>query len=740
MRQLLTLVKGPVVQPKLRVLPTRVRPMRYETVESFAARVRDANRLSKGAWLQWLKPYAVELGHDPRRTSADLLEQVAGIARGHFGRIACLLPSHEDGTTCVQCATGLNERYGCTRCSGGTEVIEEAHDGPRVCPRHSRWVGPGTTPDAQFQVGASTITADRTYRRLRAEGVIDAHRLAEILGGIDLWVEAGALAFDAAQRFEVAVRLAASVLRPGRIGRIAAVERDPATRYAELDAVVSTVVHQSATVLIDGMWHLLRTAAYAELGRPHAFKVAPAGGPRDERAYLDQARTCIVPREKHLHLTQFVSSERPGTRFEAFKSLKLKSDFACPLGHAFDSSTFMLRNSKASGGCGYCAGKRILAGFNSLADTHPDDAAEWHPSLNGDLRPDQVGAGSEDEVAWLCAAEQHVTWQRIRLRTRKGAGCTVCSNRSVAADVNSLAAVRPDLAADWHDELNAPLRPDEVLFKTERPIWWICREDGHDPYEMSALQRTKGGRCRVCNRVVAHETTSLAATHPHLLKRWDKKENGKLKPENVLSGSGLTAWWRCERGHSFPAVIQNMTRKFVCGDCSGRYATEANCLRVTHPHLVAEFDFSRNGRLTPDNLTAGSGERVSRICELGHNWPAPVRERARGSRCRYCSNRAVWVGFNDMATTRPDMVADWDDANGDLRPTDVVAGTNKKIWWKCEVHGPWPASGQQKSRGGGCQECLAERIERAREAVRAADGALSPSALLARLERTSRQR
>lgn len=723
--------------PKLRVLPTRVRPMRYETVESYAARVRDANRVSKPVWVQWLRPYALVLGHNPRRTSADLLEQVTGIARGHFARTAEMLPCHEDGTSCVRCTTGLNDRYGCTRCSGGAEVIEEAHDGPRVCRRHSRWVGPGTVPDAQFQVGANIIKADRVYRKLRADGVLDAHRLAEILGWVDLWAGAETLALDAAQRFEVAVRVAARVLRPGRI---AAAERDPATRYAELDAVVSTVVNESAAVLVDGIWHLLRTAAHAGADLPHAFKVERAVGLRDERAYLEQTRTCTLPRAKHLHLTQFVSGERAGTRFEEYETVQVKHDYACPLGHPFNSTMFIIRNSKESGGCGYCASRRILAGFNSLADTHPSDGVEWHPTLNGELRADQVGAGSEDHAYWLCIAEGHESWQQINIRTRYGAGCTVCSNHSVAADVNSLAAVRPDLAADWHDELNAPLRPDEVLFKTERPVWWICMEEGHEPYEMSVLRRIKGGRCRVCSRVEAHETTSLAATHPHLLKRWDKKKNGKLKPENVLSGSGLTAWWRCERGHSFPAVIENITRKFICGDCSGTKVTADNCLHATHPHLVEQFDFSRNGKFTPDNITAKSRERLSWICELGHDWPAEVVSRARGSRCLYCINKWVWVGFNDMATTRPDMASDWDDANGDLKPTDVVAGTNKKLWWKCDVHGAWQATGQAKSKGGGCQDCLAERIEREREQVRVATGVLLPSMMLGRLERTSRQR
>lgn len=726
--------------PKLRVLPTRVRPMRYETVENFAVRVRVANRISKSLWLSWLKPYSLDLGHDPRRTPADLLELVTGISPGHFARTTELLPSHEDGTTCVHCTTGLSGRYGCTRCSRGEEVLEEEHDGPRVCWRHSRWVGPGTASEDQFQVGPGAIKADRMYRKLREEGTLDAHRLAEILAWIDHCAEAEELALDAAQRFEVAIRLAATVLRGKILQDLVSTDRDPAERYAELADHVSAMMGQCSSVLADGLWFLLRNAAYGEGASPHRFKVPLAEGPRDERAYLDQARTCTFPRAKHLHLMQFTFSNEPGTGFERYRiSMNRKSDYACPLGHVFDSSVRLLRNTKASDGCGYCANKRILAGFNSLADTNPNDAAEWHPSLNGDLRPDQIGAGSANHAYWLCVAEGHTTWQQINLRTRKGAGCTVCSNHSVAADANSLAAVRPDLAADWHDELNAPLRPDEVLFQTERPIWWICREEGHEPYEMSALRRTKGGRCRVCNRVEAHETTSLAATHPHLLKRWDRKKNGTLKPEDVLSGSGLTAWWRCERNHSFPAIIQNMTKKFVCGECIGRRVTEGNCLRATHPHLVEQFDFSRNGEFTPDNIIATSPTVLFWICELGHHWPSPVRSRANGSRCHYCINKKVWIGFNDMATTRPDMAADWAyEANGDLRPTDVVAGTNRDIWWTCTKHGLWHCTGQSRSQGQGCQDCLAEQIEQEREAVRAASGAVATSPMLTRLGSISR--
>ena len=52
-------------------------------------------------------------------------------------------------------------------------------------------------------------------------------------------------------------------------------------------------------------------------------------------------------------------------------------------------------------GCPYCAGKRILIGFNDLQSQYPEIAAEWHPSKNGALKPTDITPGSEKKVWWL---------------------------------------------------------------------------------------------------------------------------------------------------------------------------------------------------------------------------------------------------------------------------------------------------------------------------------------------------
>ena len=50
---------------------------------------------------------------------------------------------------------------------------------------------------------------------------------------------------------------------------------------------------------------------------------------------------------------------------------------------------------------------------------------------------------------------------------------------------------------------------------------------------------------------------------------------------------------------------------------------------------------------------------------------------------RFQPNKA---GVNDLATKRPDLATEWHPTkNGDLKPTDVAAGSEKKAWWRHQV-------------------------------------------------------
>ena len=112
-------------------------------------------------------------------------------------------------------------------------------------------------------------------------------------------------------------------------------------------------------------------------------------------------------------------------------------------------------------GCPFCANRAVLTGFNDLATLYPELAAEWHPTKNGALTPEQVLAGSEKRVWWQCG-RGHAWQTSVSTRTRANCRCPVCTGRTVLAGENDLATLSPELAAEWHPTLNGALTPDMV--------------------------------------------------------------------------------------------------------------------------------------------------------------------------------------------------------------------------------------------------------------------------------------
>lgn len=99
----------------------------------------------------------------------------------------------------------------------------------------------------------------------------------------------------------------------------------------------------------------------------------------------------------------------------------------CELGHRWQAPIGVRVNRNT--GCPYCTGRKVLPGFNDLATIQPKVAAQWHPTLNGDLTPEQVTAGSQKRVWWQCE-EGHV-WKAViysRAASQK-CGCPACAGR-----------------------------------------------------------------------------------------------------------------------------------------------------------------------------------------------------------------------------------------------------------------------------------------------------------------------
>ena len=135
--------------------------------------------------------------------------------------------------------------------------------------------------------------------------------------------------------------------------------------------------------------------------------------------------------------------------------------------------------------------------------------------------------------------------------------------------------------------------------------------------------------------------------------------------------------------------------------------------------LLKQWDFDKNTNIRPESTTVFSNKKVWWKCENGHanhSYTAAVRDKYRDrTGCPYCSNRKVLKGFNDLATTRPDLLKDWDYDTNQKSPCEITSGSSYKANWICHKCGhTWSAIVSSRSKGNGCKECAkAKRVETA---------------------------
>jgi hypothetical protein len=226
-----------------------------------------------------------------------------------------------------------------------------------------------------------------------------------------------------------------------------------------------------------------------------------------------------------------------------------KMDWICDKGHQY-SSTVANRTSGGTG-CSYCAGQKVLIGFNDLKTKFPDIAAEAHG-----WDPTKFSVGANTKMNWICEIG-HQYSAKINHRT-SGSGCPVCSGRQVLEGFNDLKSKFPDIASEAYK-----WDPATVSAGTHQKMNWIC-DKGHQ-YSSSIANRTSGGKgCPYCGgQKVLIGFNDLKTKFPDIAAEaygWD--------PTTVTIGSTLKKSWICPKGHQFSSTVNGRTSGTGCPYCA----------------------------------------------------------------------------------------------------------------------------------------------------------------------------
>ena len=232
-----------------------------------------------------------------------------------------------------------------------------------------------------------------------------------------------------------------------------------------------------------------------------------------------------------------------------------------------------------------------------------------------------------------------------------------------------------------------------VYSSTKAKKVWICKLEHQ--YESLIAERKRGKGCPYCaGRRAFKGFNDLSTTHPELSKQafgWD--------PQKVTAGSHSKREWICPQGHISTSIIKN--RALLgnnCNICVNQVVLEGfNDLGTQHPEIAKQaVDWD------PKTVISGSNKKRTWKCPLGHIYENSPGARIAGQGCSICAGKKILIGFNDLATTDPEIAKEafgWD-------PQKVFRGTHSVKAFKCSNGHKYNAIVKDRTvKSSGCPNC-----------------------------------
>ena len=422
--------------------------------------------------------------------------------------------------------------------------------------------------------------------------------------------------------------------------------------------------------------------------------------------------------------------------------------------------------------------------------SYPRLVQEWHPTKNGDLKPEDFTFGSNKKVWWKCPKGDDHEWQSIIASRTRGRNCPFCAGKKISK-TNNLLETHPELASEWHPTKNGDLKPEDFTFGSNIKAWWKCPKGDDHEWKTIISTRRRGSGCPFCSGNKASDKNNLLLLNVELANEWHPTKNKDLKPENFTPGSQKKIWWKCLKNeeHEWQTTIVNRSHGSGCPFCSGKGTSDPEIrilcelkyffgadevewrkkidnveidIFISKYKLGIEFDgfhwhkdkkrsdgnkndfFQNKGihiirmrerpleRLTKNDVIINQGSLTKDdLNNLIHKMKVFLNETLNSKYAEYIEHSSFlnetefkrFISFlpspppeYSILTTHPEIAKQWHyEKNSPLKPENFTFGSQKKVWLKCPKHKDheWEIGiARRCSLGRGCPFCSGHRISK----------------------------
>lgn len=130
-----------------------------------------------------------------------------------------------------------------------------------------------------------------------------------------------------------------------------------------------------------------------------------------------------------------------------------------------------------------------------------------------------------------------------------------------------------------------------------------------------------------------------------------------------------------------------------------------------YPELMKEWLYEKNKGVNPKKISKTSSKRLWWKCSNGHEYMATISRKIEGRTCPFCSGDRAITGVNDLSTSYPELIKDWDydkNSKNKINPTKITTKYTKEVWWRCGNNHSYQETIENKIKDPSCPFCYFE--------------------------------
>ncbi len=189
-----------------------------------------------------------------------------------------------------------------------------------------------------------------------------------------------------------------------------------------------------------------------------------------------------------------------------------------------------------------------------------------------------------------------------------------------------------------------------LYFRNTDPLECECEVCGYGKngeWVTTGQSLLQGHSCPFCaGQITLSGVNDLITKNTKLANEWDYEKN-VLNPNNISANSHKKVWWKCKKcGYEWQASIKSRNKGSGCPQCAKKSITTGQRKRAiqrkgslfeNNPELSIQWHPLKNGEITPNDITPGSGYKAWWLCHsCGYEWEAIVKNRSNGQGCPQC--------------------------------------------------------------------------------------------------------